>query len=133
MNKFEKLLNKLEELNLPDKGYAIYGSGPMAIRKIRAAHDLDIVVKNDLFKELNRKYSEIEKGFIKLEKGMIEIFSAQNSLIDNPKKVIDRAELINGLRFIKLDDLMTWKKKMGRQKDFDDIKLIKHYLKKQNK
>ncbi|HHE76422.1 MAG TPA: hypothetical protein ENL27_00315 [Candidatus Parcubacteria bacterium] len=126
--KFKELLEELKRLNLPDGGYAIYGSGPMAVRGLRDANDLDIVVKDELYEKLREKYKdkEIKTGHIKI--GDIEIFASFNSLIDNPEEVIDRTEELNGFRFIRLEDLIRWKQKLGREKDLKDIKLIKKYL-----
>jgi len=59
-----------------------------------------------------------------------EFLDYHNSLIKDIKKVIADADVINGLNFVKLEDLLKWKRKMGRQKDFKDIKLIKNYLRK---
>ena len=119
-----KYLNELKEL--PSNQYAIFGAGPMAIRGIRESKDLDVVVKDDLYKKLLKKYKETKSGQIKIAR--IEIFSPKAVLINNSNKVIDRAETIQGFKFIKLDDLIKWKKKMGREKDFKDIELIKEYL-----
>jgi hypothetical protein len=38
--------------------------------------------------------------------------------------------LINGLPFIKLEELIKFKTELGRSKDFDDIRLIEDYLNK---
>lgn len=126
---FKKLLGEFKKLELPDGKYAIYGSGPMAVRGLKPADDLDVVVTNELYQKLLEKYSENEKGCIAI--GDIEIFSADDALIENPKAVIARAELIEGLRFILLKDLIAWKKKRARPKDFEHIKMIENYLKKQ--
>jgi len=131
-NKFQKLLVEFRKLNLPDRKYIIYGSGPLGIRGIRDVHDLDVVVTNDLYKKLLKKYlgkEKIDKNkrFIKLNR--IEIIPASYSLIKDIKKIIANADVIKGLRFVRLEDLLRWKKKMGRQKDFEDIKLIKDYIK----
>jgi len=121
-----KYLDELKKLNLPKDKYAIFGSGPIAIRDIRKSKDIDVVVKDDLYKELLRKHKEFKPGQIKI--GNIEIFAPQNTAIDNPEKVIDRAEIIEGFKFIRLDDLIKWKQKLGRPKDLKDIQLIKDYL-----
>jgi predicted nucleotidyltransferase len=42
--------------------------------------------------------------------------------------MIDRAELIQGFRFIKLEDMIKWKQKMGREKDMQDIELVRKYF-----
>lgn len=128
--KFKQVLKEFKKLNLPEASYVIYGSGPLGVRGIREIHDLDVVVNDNLYQQLLEKYPETEKKFIKI--GNIEIIPARNSLINNLEDVITRADVINGLRFVKLEDLLVWKKKMGRQKDFKDIKLIENYLKPKN-
>jgi len=130
--KIQKLLEEFKKLNLPDGEYVIYGSGPLGVRGIRDVHDLDVVVTDGLYKKLLEKYSGKEvndgkKRFIKL--GKIELIPASYSLIKDVKKTIANADVINGLKFVKLEYLLKWKRKMGRQKDFGDIKLIKNYLK----
>jgi len=130
---FEKLLNDFKKLNLPDGDYTIYGSGPLAIRGIRKAHDLDVIVSESLYQKLKEKYSKDPKKE-RIKMGEIEIypFWAWEPEINGLDKAIKRAEIIQGLRFIRLDDLIECKKKMGRPKDFNDIKLIKDYLQNQN-
>jgi hypothetical protein len=124
----EELLRKFAKLNILDGQYAIYGSGPLAIRGIREAQDLDVIVKNSFYKKLIEKYPEKEKGKIEFKNDRIEIFPAWNSLMQDAEKAIDRAELIQGFRFIKLKDIMRWKQEMGREKDEKDIELIREYL-----
>jgi len=121
-------LKRLMELGIPDGQYAVYGSGPLAIRGIRDARDLDVAVKDRFYEELVKKYPEKERGKIELGDGEIEIYPVWNSLMDNAEEVIDRAESIEGFRFIKLEDIIEWKRKMGREKDEQDIELIREYL-----
>ena len=131
--KFEKLLNEFRKLKLKDGDYAIYGSGPLAIRKIRDAKDLDVIVSDHLYQRLKAQHpKDPEKERIKV--GEIEIypFWAWEPQITGLKEIIERAELIQDLRFVRLDDLISCKKKMGRPKDFEDIKLIEDYLHNQN-
>jgi len=125
---FQKLLEELKKLNLPNDRYAIYGSGPLAIRGLKEIYDLDVIVTDELYQELTKKYPEKEKGKIVI--GDIEIFPLWNFLLSNPQEVLERAETIQGFRFIRLEDLINWKKKMARKKDFEDIKLIEEYLRK---
>lgn len=136
MNKeFKQLLEELKKMNLPDSQYAIFGSGPMAVRGIKATDDLDVVVLDGLYQEIRKKYQEKEKqgnkkvfNYLEPKQG-IEIISTNESLFGEPEEVIARAELIDGLRFVTLDDLIVWKKKVARPKDFQHIKMIKDYLK----
>ena len=123
--KFKNFLNKLRELDLPDEEYAIFGSGPLAVRGLREARDLDVIVTCKLYEKLRDKYPEKDKGIMI---GDIEIISPHSSVVDNPEEIIKRAETIGGFKFALLNDIMEWKKKRGREKDFKDIKLIQGYL-----
>ena len=40
-----KYIDELKALKLPVGQYAIFGSGPLAIRNLKAASDIDIIVK----------------------------------------------------------------------------------------
>ena len=51
-------LAELKALNLPLGHYAIFGSGPLAVRGIREAADLDIIVSESLWKELLPKHEK---------------------------------------------------------------------------
>jgi hypothetical protein len=47
----------------------------------------------------------------------------------SPEEVIARAEMIDGIPFAPLGEVLKWKKAFGRKKDEADIRLIKeHYL-----
>ena len=41
-----RLLKELEKLNLPKDKFAIFGSGPLAVRNLRTANDLDLIVND---------------------------------------------------------------------------------------
>jgi len=130
----KELLKELQKLHLPQDQYAIYGSGPMAIRKIRPAKDLDVIVTDNLFQKLKQNYSWEKKlgkysGRIKL--GRIEIYpaSAWEPQVYGLANYIKRAESIDRFKFVRLDDLIKCKKMMGGEKHLSDIKLIKKYLK----
>ncbi|HMB17296.1 MAG TPA: hypothetical protein VKO61_00040 [Candidatus Paceibacterota bacterium] len=125
---FEERLKEINKLNLPSDSYAIFGSGPMAIREIREARDIDIFVTNKAYDRLAKKFPEKEAGYIELDG--VEIYSLDNSLFENPKKVLERSENIKGYKFVTLEDLVHWKKEYGREKDLKDVELINNYLNK---
>lgn len=125
----KKLLEQLRKLNLPQDQYAVYGSGPLAIRKIREAKDLDIIVTDDLYQKLKEKYPRTNryKGIII---GEIEIYPvwAWEPEIHGLEGCIKRAEMIDGIKYINLEDLIQCKRMMGGEKHLNDIRLIKNYL-----
>ncbi len=133
-NKIRKLLEKFNKLDLPRDQYVIFGSGPLAIRGIREGRDLDVIVYDELFAELKKRYRhESEyKDKIVLEGGDIEIFPARKSYVDKAEEAIEKADAIEGYRFMNLKDLIRWKNKLSRPKDHRDIEMIKDYLKKYN-
>jgi len=74
-------LEELKKLNFPPGQYAIYGSGPLAVRGLRKNGDID--------------------------------------------RAIDEAEIIGGFPFVSLKCVLEYKGKMGRDKDREDVILLK--------
>jgi len=131
-----KFLDELKDLNLPSGQYAIFGSGPLAVRNLREANDLDLIVKQKLWDKLTQKYSiqtkETAKGaVISINTGNIEVYKDWLNLTPKINEMINNAEIINNLPFVKLDYVIEWKTYMGRDKDKNDLKLIEEYIKKQ--
>ena len=129
---FKKLLEELKLLNLSKKEFSITGSGPLAIRNMREAEDLDLIVKANLWKVLEDKHGS-EKGIggpnVKvINLGNIQIIYSPDSK-DHTEKLISNSEIIESFPFISLKDLIERKKSHGREKDFRDIKMIEDYLK----
>ncbi len=124
-----KYLSELKKLNLLTERYAIFGSGPLAIRNLRKNKDIDLAVSKDLWFKLVKKYPQgVNDPKIKIQ--LSKNISAYdiNCLvfkIDLKKDV----EFIKGLPFITLQKTLEWKKLKNREKDQDDIKLIENYLK----
>jgi len=129
----EKFLQKLKKLNLPKGKYVIFGSGPMCVRGLRKCDDLDVIVTEDIYNDLKSR-SDFKIGHRKesgnefLEKDGIEIY--QNWYPDDwhVKNLIQEAEIIDGFPFVKLEEVLKWKMIKRRDKDIEDIKLIKEYL-----
>jgi hypothetical protein len=44
------------------------------------------------------------------------------------QNIIDKAEIIDGLTFVRLEEVLKWKKMMNREKDKKDIEIIENYL-----
>lgn len=124
----DQLLSELKKLNLPQKEYAIFGSGPLAIRKIREINDLDIIVKPELWKKLAAQYPAEDDQVIHLM--LIEIFKDWRPWFKDVHQLIDSAEIIHHFPFVKLEYILKWKKMMNRKKDQKDILLIEKFLKK---
>jgi len=132
----KKLLQDLKKINLPKGKFAIFGSGPMCIRGLRKPGDLDIILTVDIYNDL-KDSTNFKIGYKKksknefLEKDNIEFYCnwyPEEGWDIN--KLIQEAEMINGFPFVKLEEVLKWKKFKAREKDIKDIKLIEDYLKK---
>jgi flavodoxin len=129
----QELFRKLKELNLQKEKYAIFGSGPIGIRGLREIRDLDVIITEDYFNELlNAGGWELKKEEFcdYLEKNGIELYREWGPGEWDINKLIQEAETIDGLPFVKLEEVLKWKKLRGRDKDEKDIELIENYFKK---
>ena len=120
---------EVRKLNFSNNDFAIFGSSPLVIRNLRQSHDIDLIVKKDLWNKLSQEYvvEGPKNNLIRI--GEIEIWNDWLYLKESVEELIDDSEIINGLQFIKLKYVLEWKKKMNRKKDIEDIKLIEEFLK----
>ena len=88
---------------------------------------MDILVKEEFWNGLKRIYPPNKKGYIEI--GRIEIFKEWKPWFNDPNKLIDDSDIIEGFRYVKLKYVLEWKKAMGRDKDKKDIELINKFLK----
>ncbi|NGX31432.1 MAG: hypothetical protein K940chlam8_00800 [Chlamydiae bacterium] len=124
MKAFLKRLEEVDRLQLPKGGYVIGGSGPLAIRGIRDAVDIDVLVKKQVWDALNFQYTP-EKNYLCI--GSVEIGYEFLNLSPILNEVIDNADIIEGYPFISLKHTILWKKHLNREKDQKDIALIEKY------
>ncbi len=133
---FEKNLENLKKLNLPTDQYVVIGSGPLAVRGIREAKDIDIMVTDSLWDEMIKKYQVISNDFgvecICLEND-IEIVNPKDSIFGNsvivPKdEIFEKGDILDGIKFMSLEHLKKIKIEIGREKDLQDINLIDNFL-----
>lgn len=131
----DPLFKELQKLNLPAHDFAIFGSGPLFVRSLRESiHDLDIIARGEAWKkaaELGEvEHAQIGSGnVIKLLNGQIELFNKWGPQEWNTDDLIDTADLIDGIRFVTLKNVLRWKNIMKRPKDFLDIDVIENFLK----
>lgn len=126
--KTSDLIDQVKEMNLTRGEFAIFGSAVMAIRGMREVPNIDLIVTDKLWSELlERGYLPDYEGFIR--KNMVKIsnwwFATTRRSIP---MMIEDAETIQGLPFVKLDEVRFYKSKLNREKDIADVKLIDRYL-----
>ena len=115
--------------------FVIISSGTLAVRGIREANDIDLIVTEKAWKELIKKYPVITKnGAERIVIGNeIEIsctFLLLSETLEIPvQEVFDKADIIDGIKYMNLEHVKIIKRKMNREKDLKDIALIDAYLK----
>jgi 8-oxo-dGTP diphosphatase len=126
--------DRLLELGFPTQDFVIFGSAPMTVRWLRdRAADLDLVAQGVAWRmaTLMGPVSGTDSGVgskVRLDGGQIEVYSAWAPGNWELQQLIDSAEVIEGVRFARLDDVLTWKQAMGRPKDLVDAVRILAYL-----
>jgi hypothetical protein len=127
-------INQLRRLGLPLNKMLIVGSGTMALLGIKKNDDLDLWVADDVFKMMarNKKLNPVKKHgriFYETKDGAIEASNSMPCTKGKVEQYLKRAIVIYGFHFKSIDDVIGWKKCMGRPKDKLHIKMIEEYKK----
>lgn len=128
-----KLIRELNSLGLSTDDYAVFGSGPMYAHGIKdLGHDLDIIARGSAWRQacsISFPQNAIWGGLVvNLFDGQIEIFDSWAPGDWDVDDLIDKSDIIDGIRFVTLENVMKWKRLMGRGKDQIHIKMIEDYL-----
>jgi hypothetical protein len=115
---FKKFLTELNKFGFKLGEYAIFGSGPLAIRGLVKADDIDVIIKEKYW-----KWGDEDKVKI----GNIEFLKSWYG--EDINKVVDEAEIIKGKPYVKLDKVLKYKLFLNRKKDASHIKILKDILK----
>lgn len=128
------LFGKLISLGLSGDDYAVFGSGPIFAHGIKdLGHDLDVIARGKAWRQACALASPIYAIWgnglvVKLFNGEIEIFDIWGPGDWDVNDLIDTAEIIEGIRFVTLENVVKWKRLMGREKDRIHIKMIEDHL-----
>jgi hypothetical protein len=126
-----RLFGKLRALELPAQHYAVFGSGPLAVRGlIEHISDLDVVARGPAWRKAAALGPVVVASggdrVVSLEGGTIEIFDGW--LGWDADAIIDGAETIEGLPFARLEEVQAFKLHHGRPKDLEHARLIGEHL-----
>lgn len=126
------VFTKVKKLNLPLGEYAVFGSGLLEVLHIRKVDDIDLAISKEIFDRFKKEgWEQSPKSNEILVKEPFEAFYKFTSKNYNPNvpKLIKEAVIINGVPFVRLEEIIKFKKSFGRPKDLVDLKLIEKYLK----
>lgn len=130
-----KLIKLLLTLNLPKDDFAIMAGGCMLAHGLKEfIHDLDVIARGEAWQKVIKLGIPVspESGdgkVVYLFDGRLEIFNRWNPGDFNIDELIDTAEVISGIRFVKLEIVKEWLIIYNREKDKEKIKKIEEYLK----
>ena len=116
----------------------MFGSGPIVIRGIREFNsDLDIIARGQAWEQA-KQLGTIGKSVygtdrVSLFDGMVEILDTWRPGEWDIDELVDTADVIDGIRFVKLEKVLAWKKLRGKKKDKRDILLTETYLSREAK
>jgi len=128
------LFNIVAELELDRRDFAVFGSGPLLAHGLRQhVRDLDVVARGDVWRRVSRH------GFpaigaingapmVQFWDGLIQFSATWVSESWDTDELIDRAEIIQGLPFARLCDVLAYKQILRRPKDLADIEVLKDVL-----
>ena len=124
------LIRTLVDLDLERDDFVIFGSAPLLAHGLRQSiGDLDIVARGAAWHRASQigvpAVGAIRGGpAINLDGGRIQVFPEWLSEEWDTDALIDRAEIIPGLRFARLADVLAYKKMLMRPKDVADIQAL---------
>lgn len=120
---------------MPFGQYVVFGSGPLAAHGIRLTSDVDLFVTTTLYETLkaegwDEKELNTPAGGLYLSRGIYEAVDTWDYGTYNPapEVLIATADVIGGVPFAPLTDVLRWKAASGRPKDVADIALIQNHL-----
>ncbi len=132
------IFERVKIFNLPAGEYAVFGSALLEVWGIRPAKDLDIIVTPELFAELRKDPSWVDDsgdGYDLLHKGEADVTTVQDQptvgkgeYLPDRLRLIKEAMIINGVPFVRIEEVIACKADYGRPKDLDDIKNIESYI-----
>ena len=128
------LIARLQSLALPAGDYAVFGSGPLIVRGIiEATNDLDVISRGaawDRACELGDLVylAEHDVEVVSFDDGAITVGTGWAYGEVDIDRLIDTAELIEGLPFVRLEHVVRYKQAAARPKDLIHLRALADYL-----
>lgn len=130
----DDFIERVKAIGLSLDKLIVIGSGALAVRGIREARDVDLVVPDPVFQMLERDLSW-KRGLqgsasYALEKGDIEVWtdwSTDGTGRPTYEDLLPDTEVIDGVRFVTLEYIKARKIERGSDKDLEDIRKIDEY------
>ncbi len=124
------LIRRLVALGLERDDFVIFGSAPLLAHGLRRSiSDLDVVARGAAWLRASRLGVPAVgiisgDGGVHLDGGRIQVFRRWIPGARDADDLIDHAEIIQGLRFARLADVLAYKQVLRRPKDIADIQAL---------
>lgn len=127
-----KIVEQVKGISLRKNEYIVVGSGLLGALKLRDVEDIDLVVSPEILDRYESKdgwRKEVRYGKTFLLKEPFEMFSelAWEDYQTTRGEAIASARYIDGVPFLNIEETIKFKQALGREKDYQDIKLLKQY------
>jgi hypothetical protein len=126
----KSLFDRVKSLKLPEGDFAIFGSGPLIVREIvPASNDLDIICRGrawDYIKGVGETeyLAEYMLSIVSMFDGSLTFGTTWGIGAFDTDELIDSAELIDGLPFVRLEYVAKYKKISKRPKDLQHLEAL---------
>jgi len=119
---------KIQSLDLPENSFVVVGSGIMGALGIRESNDIDMIISQEVFDDLERKGWDHDNwpDQIVLKNDVFDL--GVHWMNEKVEDLIKKATIIDDIPYLSLTDLLTWKIARSRPKDILDVQLINDYL-----
>ncbi len=132
------IFDRLRNLNLSAGDFAIFGSGPLIVRGIiQASNDLDVLCRRQAWKTVQElgepEYlSNYDVNILTMCDGQLTFGEKWGIGEFDTDELIDCAEEIDGLPFVRLKYVASYKRISKRPKDLEHLEALDAYNKKIN-
>ena len=127
------LFGRLRSLELPADDYAVFGSGPLIVRGIiDPGNDLDMLCRGPAWERAQESgplvyLPEHDVSVVSLYGGVLT-FGTRWAIGDfDADHLIDTAEVIDGLPFVRIEHVVAYKEIAARPKDIEHLRLVRAY------
>lgn len=128
------LVRRLLALDLDPDDYVVFGSGPLLAHGVRPdVGDLDVVARGAAWsraKELGVPGRGGVTGapMARMPEGRINFFRDWITADWDPDELIDGADVVAGVRFARLSEVLAYKRMLMRPKDVVDIRALAEFF-----
>ena len=129
------IFDRLRNLKLSAGDFAIFGSGPLIVRGIIAAsNDLDVLCRRQAWKTVQElgepEYlSNYDVNIMTMCDGQLTFGEKWGIGVFNIDELIESAEVIDGLPFVRLIHVASYKRISKRPKDLEHLEALEAYEK----